>query len=123
MQINRGTPPSGNDVKKIRAAIWKTRLPSLKNTLISILLVAAFAFAILHKIPMGPTKEITAKVEAIGITHGATGSGRYLICVLDNNNKKVKVFLDNQAPLVQQGQTIKLREYTRLSGGKTYQIF
>jgi hypothetical protein len=106
---------------KIRVAIWKMQLPSVKSVLIGILLLAAFAFAILHKIPMGPTKKVTAQVEAIGVTHGATGSGRYLICVLDSG-RKVKVFLDEKAPLIQQGEIVKLREYTLSFGRKSYQL-
>jgi hypothetical protein len=109
------------DDKKIRVAIWKTLLPSAKSVLIGILLLTAIAFAILHKIPMGPTKEVIAQVEAIGVTHGATGGGRYLICVLDSGSK-IKVFLDNQDPLIQQGKMVKLREYTRFWGRKTYQF-
>lgn len=109
------------DDKKVRIAIWMTCLPSAKGALIGILLVGVFAFAILHKTPIGPTKEVVAQVEAIGVTHGATGGGRYIVCILDDG-EQTRVFLDNPAPLIQKGQTVKLRESSRLFGRKAYQL-
>ena len=108
--------------KKIRIAIWKERLPSAKGIMIAVVLVAVLAFAILHKTPVGPTREIVAQVEAIGVTHDYIGSRTYLVCILDNG-QQVRVSLNNQAPLIQKGQMVKLRESSRfLTSGKTYQF-
>ncbi len=110
------------DGKKVRIIIWRIRLALANGGPIGILLVAAIAFSVLHKVPVGPTREIVAQVNAIGVTHGPTGGGRYLVCTIDSG-VQVRVFLDAAAPLIQKGQMVKLSMSSHwLLGGKTYKL-
>ena len=111
--------------KEIRTAIWKERLPSVKGTLVVVALVSFIVFLILYITPVGPTREIAAQVETIGVRHDETGSEVYLVCILDNGNR-VNVFnksFNKPVRLVQKGQMVKLRELSYLLfGRKTYQF-
>lgn len=107
--------------KIIQKEVWRTRLSSFKTIALALLLITLLGLAILApRIPMGPTKEITAYVESIGVSHGGTGGSAYLICEL-SNGEKVRAYWENQIPL-KKGEKILLLETPRLTGGKKYEF-
>lgn len=65
-------------------------------------------------------QEVRAHVEAVGVTHGATGSGKYLVCILENG-QRVNVFLGHSLLYVSKGKRVTLCESSHaFSSRKTY---